>query len=445
MQRSCCVFVDNEDELKKTVKFDLSGGNENVKLVNRNFISILKTTNDVSLENVLEVKPLLGPNSNSAKIKNSDCEIITQSLDYSETIQKFLENLNKTTNDSGSGSMNEEDQSIEANNNNDLLYKRPKIDQSEMFSSTPIKSKEGYKLNLLTPPLDATFIDSDCDFESMEQDQYDTCSSKESLKIQQESKSDDKIVKNKTRKQSTFDFIEETLLKTPLAIRKKFQRRRNSEQPTKNQSFLNIFGSSRKKSVHVTIDEHRTIRKSLNCDYSPESSRSTSPDSFSKQDLKRLENTVKEVDRSSKTLIWCENFDYSYECEPSNSDMEHENCTELENHLPSPDCSFELKSPLIPTFRLQGPDVACDIVTQIITSSFAVKTSPASFLKRSSSDPMNINKSTRGCRRSLELMTKKSISESIEENENFSSAFMEHNLIQQASIRSLDQMEMSVS
>jgi hypothetical protein len=148
---------------------------------------------------------------------------------------------------------------------------------------------------------------------------------------------------------------------------------------------------------------------------------------LTEDNLKRLENSLKDVD---KTLTWGENFDYSYECEPPNSDSDVDEPNEM--LVQSPESSFEMNPPIVPTFKLHVP--TSEIVSQIVTSSFAVKLSPASYLKRSSSDPLNLNQSNRMGRRSFERTATHSI---LESTEDLHPATFSQNLAKEASIRSL--------
>ncbi|XP_065092863.1 uncharacterized protein loco isoform X2 [Ochlerotatus camptorhynchus] len=499
-----------------------SGSNQAVILepiLNKNFMALLKTANDSSFENVLEFKSLLGVPSETPKLKSSK-EILVGD-DSDQEIRKYLSDLShhnasvccKNVCREGERScLEQNDLSVIENSTdtkhclsssgsdttaNDSVFKKPKIsdemksvqfteskvdNHSRAFvtlpSSTPIKAHaenrdevqqvEDYKLNLLTPPADASFIDSD--FESMEQDQYDTCSSRESLKLEEtclqskpvkevepfnpeelfpepthipNSQSPVPQTPTRIRKSSSTKAFFEEALKTPLALRKRFQKRRNSEIPKQpsHSNLLSFFSSKKKSNSLEGVQKPLQSKRSLTSDNSSDASRCGSP-TLTEENLRRLSCTVRIADLTNRTLIWGENFDYSYECEPSHSDVEEEDeldshpvATRLVHFNISPDSSFEMHSPIVPTFKIDPPqaiNVASELAHGLIAST-------TSIMKRSVSDPIHCKARSLSCT----PMTS-DIGESDEEEEPImKEAHVHFHNVHEASLRSLDKIGVS--
>uniref|UniRef100_A0A182UD13 Uncharacterized protein n=1 Tax=Anopheles melas TaxID=34690 RepID=A0A182UD13_9DIPT len=466
-------------------------------VLSKNFIALLKSANDSSFENVLEFKSLLGAPAAPAGRSCPSCEHSKHALssDSDTTANDLDASVQKKV-------KTEEQHAAKAH-----VCEDDRGRFAQRSTSTPIKIRlegggdakaeaqprydaedeeaENYRLNLLTPPADASFIDSD--FESMEQDQYDTCSSKSSprpdhrqpdrlLFGEPTSHPRDSVVsmevaalstvhshrgpstgdiscplaKSSARKasSSTKAFFEEAL-RTPLAIRKHFQRRRNSELPKQpsHGNLLNFF-SAKKKSNSLegglksprakrSLTTTTTTTTTTSENSSENGSRCTSP-ALTEDNLRRLSVSFvrRESDSLNRTLVWGENYDYSYECEPSHSDVEEaeepedtNNDDEHDdaNHSPlvgtigngrtterrvstklvhfeiSPDCSYELQPPILPSFRIDPPRASsistCSGSTTtglagliIGAAAFATATTTASFLKRSASEPAHCNK-----------------------------------------------------
>uniref|UniRef100_A0A182P713 Uncharacterized protein n=1 Tax=Anopheles epiroticus TaxID=199890 RepID=A0A182P713_9DIPT len=458
-------------------------------VLSKNFIALLKSANDSSFENVLEFKSLLGTGlSSGAAARCPSCEHSKHALSSdSDTTTNDLEaSVQKKV------KTEEIPRAAKAHVCEDDFAHRP--------TSTPIKIRivngesadgqirydgteeaEKYRLNLLTPPADASFIDSD--FESMEQDQYDTCSSKSSprpdhkqpeltaqrMVFEELAHPRDSVVSMEVaaltvnragqkseeanctltragggRKSSstTKAFFEEAL-RTPLAIRKHFQRRRNSELPKQpsHSNLLNFFSAKKKsnslegglKSPRAKRSLTTTATTTTSENSSENGSRCTSP-ALTEDNLRRLSVSFvrRESDCLNRTLVWGENYDYSYECEPSHSDVEEGEEPEEPNddgdddddanHSPlvgtigngrtterrvstklvhfeiSPDSSYELQPPILPSFRIDPPRTgACSTSTGLAgliigAAAYATATTTASFLKRSASEPAHCNK-----------------------------------------------------
>uniref|UniRef100_A0A182LW65 Uncharacterized protein n=1 Tax=Anopheles culicifacies TaxID=139723 RepID=A0A182LW65_9DIPT len=461
-------------------------------VLSKNFIALLKSANDSSFENVLEFKSLLGSGAAGAPVPSGkercpSCEHTKHALssdsdttatDLEMSVQKKVKM--EEINCSQAGHECEVDRDDFANRPTSTPIKiRITGGDGNQQDADADKETENYRLNLLTPPADASFIDSD--FESMEHDQYDTCSSKSSprpdhrqqeltsqlLMLDELARTEERMVSIKTaattakhgvqkmdeencpsgkaggRKSSstTKAFFEEAL-RTPLAIRKHFQRRRNSELPKQpsHSNLLNFFSVKKKsnslegglKSPRAKRSLTTTATTTTSENSSENGSRCTSP-ALTEDNLRRLSVSFvrRESDVLNRTLVWGENYDYSYECEPSHSDVEEGEEPEETNgrddgedddanHSPlvstigigrtterrvstklvhfeiSPDSSYELQPPIVPSFRIDPPrttNTATGLAGLIIgAAAYATATTTASFLKRSSSEPSHCNK-----------------------------------------------------
>lgn len=514
-------------------------------IVNKNFMTLLKTANDSSFENVLEFKSLLGGISQSVKLKSSEENLLGGDTD--REIRNFLSDLceHNTSvccklNGSAEGggccvSFNKrsEQSCLEKNDlsviegstdfkhclsssesdhtANDSVLKRPKlfddnkgvrftvskvVEQSKgtldflsLPSSTPIKvrvgkeneipggpcRKESYTLNLLTPPADASFIDSD--FESMEQDQYDTCSSKESLKFDDTcfQKVMDLVETSKpatmppeashvsvvfeappetptrVRKTSSTKAFFEEALKTPLALRKRFQKRRNSEIPKQpsHSNLLHFFTSKKKSTSLEGVPKPVHCKKSITSDNSSETSPCASP-ALTEENLRRLSNTIREADLSNRTLVWGDNYDYSYECEPPHSDVEEvdenetiQESTRLVHFNTSPDSSFEMQPPIVPTFRIDPPqaiNIASELAQSLISTAYS---ECSSGIKRSVSDPVNCKARSRSCTPLTSDFGETDEDDDEEEEPIMKEAHVHFHSVHEASLRSLDKISVS--
>nr|XP_029733706.1 uncharacterized protein LOC115269272 isoform X4 [Aedes albopictus] len=495
-------------------------------ILNKNFMTLLKSANDSSLENVLEFKSLLTVPNQTPELKSSKEILVGEDSDLE--IRKYLSDLSQhnasvccknecsvnNNNEGESSCLERNELSVIENCSeskhclsssgsdttaNDSVFKKPKIcdemkgvrfavskveDPSGEFlslpSSTPIKARsssetvesnkavpktDDYKLNLSAPPADASFIDSD--FESMEQDQYDTCSSKESLKLEETclQKEPKKEVEpfnpeelfpeppdiphpipspNRIRKSSSTKAFFEEALKTPLALRKKFQKRRNSEIPKQpsHSNLLHFFSSKKKSNSLEGVQKPIQSKRSLTSDNSSDASRCGSP-TLTEENLRRWSCTVRTVDLTSRTLIWGENFDFSFECEPSHSDVEEED-DEIEPHPIgtrlvhfniSPESSFEMQAPIVPTFKIDPPQ-ATNVASELAQSLIATTTS---IMKRSVSDPVHCKARSHSCT----PMTS-DIGESDEEEAPImKEAHVHFHSVHEASLRSLDKIGVS--
>ncbi|XP_055632264.1 uncharacterized protein LOC129772810 isoform X3 [Toxorhynchites rutilus septentrionalis] len=506
-------------------------------IVNKNFMTLLKTANDSSFENVLEFKSLLGGSIQPVRLKSSkenllggDCdrEIRMFLSDLSEHHTSVCCKLNPETerdecyisdnNRDDQSCLEKNDLSVIGNSTdfkyclsssesdntaNDSVLKRPKFcdgikgvrftvskvesekapDFLSLPSSTPIKvrigrgndipgSAESYKLNLLTPPADASFIDSD--FESMEQDQYDTCSSKESLKL--EEKCYQKVMNlveaekpedltplalhvsdnieappetpTRVRKTSSTKAFFEEALKTPLALRKRFQKRRNSEIPKQpsHSNLLHFFSSKKKSNSLEGVQKPAHCKRSITSDNSSDTSPCVSP-ALTEENLRRLSNTIREADLSNRTLVWGDNYDYSYECEPSHSDVEeldenepNQASTRLVHFNTSADSSFEMQPPIVPTFRIDPPqaiNIASELAHSLISTAYSASSSS---IKRSASDPVNCKARSRSCTPLTSDFGETDEDDDEDEEPIMKEAHVHFHSVHEASLRSLDKI-----
>lgn len=385
------------------------------------FTNVIKNSNDSSSDNLLEFRSL---STNSFKIDtksssedvNSEKKNKSYSAEVKNFIQKILsrdkmESLSEIKDDSGCKS--EENESSESLSDL-VITKKQKINDSDgsaifatMASSTPIKLSERRCVNLdisgvgfLSFQKDDKGNFDDSDFESMDQDQYDES------KMQDE---DVTLVNSHLVKVSSSEFpalsrtssltdfkngfkmiLEETVKRTPMAFRKAFNIDISSNSSAKKPKFLNLF-SSTKKARKKQSPGKKNIRR--------QSSNGKKKYPLTKENLQKYLNVGKEDKRN---IEWDENFEYSFTCEPASSLIgENENSPNYISYNTSLDNSIELmKSPLIPTFRVEPPsDVSsrstsphgethpCDYVRHVIKCSYASRLSLSTSLKRSKSEP----------------------------------------------------------
>lgn len=318
---------------------------------------------DSSFETSLEYKP----------IKICDKSDLQTKFDFKRQVSNSLETSpikNETTKKT---KLNFDDNFDELSFKQNLTTSTPvksnslkvpiKMNQELKSSANHIKKYE-YKLNLLTPPADATFIDSD--FESMEQDRYSSGSSKESF-------SDDRTL-IKLMENSKED-SEETLTCSPFSVRKKLQlQRRTNVKFTGNHKILEIFSSKKKKN------------RSLNSSIESETEKSFVP---------LTKANIQKYTENSQSQNWGENFEFSFICEPSCSDVEDDGIFS-QSKIHSPDSSFEVPPIILPIFKIDPPQsppamrIACEMVKKIVSNSLEIKSATTSILRRSLSDPASL-------------------------------------------------------
>jgi hypothetical protein len=400
--------------------------------ITSDFTSVIKNSNDSSSDNLLEFRSLV---SNSFKVdaKNIENENDKTDKSYSSDVKDFIQKIldrekseeEESSHDSGCKSeQNDSGESI-----SDLVItKKQKINDSDgspaafttMASSTPIKASDHRNINLDISGVGyLSFVGeakggenhknvslNDSDFESMDQDQYDETPKRSiededvTLVNHQTSKSDENKENMSiiSRTSSLSDFrngfkmiIEETVKRTPMALRKAFHMDSDSGSTTsskKKSKFLNIFSSTKKLKRKQSPGKKRHSRRSI-------SSKTKCP--LTKENLQKF---LQDGNDDRGMIEWGDNFDYSFICEPASSVVdENENSPNYISYNTSLDSSIEmLKSPLVPTFKIDPPsssvtpqsDIyppACDYVRHMIKCSYATRLSISTSLRRSMSEP----------------------------------------------------------
>uniref|UniRef100_A0A182FKX6 Uncharacterized protein n=1 Tax=Anopheles albimanus TaxID=7167 RepID=A0A182FKX6_ANOAL len=465
-------------------------------VLSKNFIALLKSANDSSFENVLEFKSLLGggagrmgagggvdgEHTSKHGLSSEESDMMPHDEQHSPSSVAVTKKPKTTGQCHGSEAVHRFS-SLPTSTPIKIRISREEStglmtgDRSDV--TTTAEEQDRYRLNLLTPPADASFIDSD--FESMEQDQYDTCSSKSSSRQEHHeltqplaangsldepctpTKGQAAIVNsfcpsptptmttttttmtpmeaNRTaggtthRKASSTKAFFEEALKTPLAIRKHFQKRRNSELPKQSShgNLLHFFSAKKKSnSLEGGLKSPRAKRSlttpALTSENSSEngSSRCTSPTAqlLTEDNLRRLSvSFVRSGSESpSTTLVWGENYDYSFECEPSHSDVEEEEgdgddgamvvssmmpvreqqrrvSTKLVHFDVSPDTSYEMQPAIVPSFKIDPAPRAAGLLVGcgLMGAAYATAMASTGFLKRSVSDPINCKVRSHSC------------------------------------------------
>jgi hypothetical protein len=445
--------------------------------LNQSFKTVLKTANDSSFDNVMESKSIMGRSS----VTSSDDSVRSNSICDSA-------NLRKVSKDSGFTQFtpSEDEYKVmtsenESGNNNAELADTDDRSKCSFYSSTPLKpindetnpnkfveqspiQVQPYRLNLLTPPQDASFIDSD--FESMEQDQYSClvaskqtpsrCRSARTTVLPPRKKFSDSVLHRFAHKmeeptkpglpksastsflKDSYSFLEETLKRTPLTIRKTFQK-----QSDKHAKVMNFFSSKKKDQKPKNETSDMRCRKALMSDCSSGSSRCPSPmPLLTKENVQAFESCAYE---------WGENFDYSFVCEPSTSDGEADEempVDEKAAHFTiSPDSSYEFQAPLIPVFKIDPPPMACDYARDLIyrhkdACRFAEKTETSQYLRRSASDPITnktLEEETGSCNSSAQSSDAEVDDDDTKETDLTMTSVIQPiaNVVHRASIRSL--------
>jgi hypothetical protein len=399
--------------------------------VTSDFTTVIKNTNDLSTDNLFEFRSLM---SNSFKVDEKSCveDVRTdkKNKSYSTDVKNFIQKiLNREKTESSdeskddSGCKSEENES--SGSMSDLVItKKQKINESNgspaafamMASSTPIKISGNRNVNLDISGVgflsfekcnDKAASLNDSDFESMDQDRYDESKAHDNdITLVNNSQ----MMKFKTtemsllsRTSSLTDFrngfrmiLEETVKRTPMALRRAFNMDSDSGSTTssvKKSKFLNLFSSSKKTKRKQSPGKKRHSRRSG-------SGKKKYP--LTKENLQKY---LHEGNENIENVEWGDNFDYSFMCEPASSEIdENENSPNYISYNTSLDSSIEmLKSPLVPTFRLEPPSdissrsvtsqsdshpAACDYVRHIIKCSYASRLSLSTSLRRSLSEPV---------------------------------------------------------
>lgn len=316
------------------------------------FAALIKNANDSETFNTsLENKSIFAKND----LKNIHQSDDVSAVDKNSGENSDIINIKNVISDADATSITAEDHFADAipmdTSYTDLW--------GSVTSSTPVKvvsensQQETYKLNLHTPPEDASFIDSD--LESIVQDQcniplndvYDG-SDNETLKYNNNNVNIDGM----TPKEFSF--------KKPLQ-----STLRRHKKMLKEPGVLKFFTCRRRKKSRLQYE-----KRSSNCENvydSDSSSRSTSP--FSKyNELGCTPLLVTEnVKRFNQNHEWGDDFDFSFICEPSTSDVENENDVS----------TYDFQPACVPTFRITAP----------ADSSQNLKNASVQVLRRSLSNP----------------------------------------------------------
>lgn len=375
--------------------------------VTSDFTTVIKHSND-STDNVLEFRSLM---SDSFKVDgtNRNCESASTDKSYSADVKDFIQKILDRDREEDSGCKSEPNDSSEL-----VITKKQKCNDSAAFatmsSSTPIKICDPRNTRLDISGVGFLSFDGDAnknnslndsDFESMDQDQYD-----ESPRSDKQL-DDDATLVNKTKSESMSmmsrtssltDFkngfrmiLEETVRRTPMAIRKAFNMDSDSTSTSssvKKSKFLNIFSSTKKLKRKQSPVKKRHSRRSGSC---------KKKYSLTKENLQKY---LHDGTDDKENVEWGQNFDYSFLCEPASSVEHSPNYISYNTSL---DSSIEmLKSPLVPIFKIDPPTdastssmttlsdaypPACDYVRHMIKCSYASRLALSTSLRRSMSAP----------------------------------------------------------
>lgn len=393
--------------------------------ITSDFTAVIKNSND-STDNLLEFRSLM---TNSIKVDAKSGENVeNNNKSYSADVKSFIQKILSREKSSDEDSKNDSGQTDSSGSMSDVVItKKQKINDSngspaafaKMSSSTPIKltdrnaqldiSGVGYLSFVGDEKCAKSSSLNDSDFESMDQDQYD-----ESLKkkdedltlISSETSNDNKenmSVISRTSSLSDFRngflmILEETMRRTPMALRKAFNMDSNPGTPTNStkSKFLNIFSSTKKSKRKQSSSKKRPNRRSG-------SGKKKYP--LTKENLQKF---LHDEGDDKDNVEWGDNFDYSFICEPALSDVgETEDSSNYVSYNTSLDSSIEmLKSPLVPTFKIEPPTdtsslgssltmiprsdsgpLACDYVKHMIKCSYASRLPLSTSFRRSMSEP----------------------------------------------------------
>lgn len=213
--------------------------------------------------------------------------------------------------------------------------------KGSVTSSTPVKwmgdgyESETYKLNLHTPPKDASFIDSD--HEPNEQDESNTPQA---------------IVLYDVLDNETLKYTYDNGSTTPkeFSFKKPIQSTlRRHKKMLKEAKVLKFFTNRRRKKSRLQYYEKRSSN------YDSDSSRSTSPMSKCNELGCTPLLVTENVQRFCDNAEWGDDFDFSFICEPSTSDLENDD-ENMDANLNSMNIStYNFQPACVPTFRITAP------------------------------------------------------------------------------------------
>lgn len=348
--------------------------------VTSDFTDVIKSSNDSSMDNLLEFRSLM---SNSFKVNSkSSGDTKEDDKSYSDDVKQFIQKIldrekiphdesietsvacDEIKNDSGCKS----EQSDSSRSISDMMIaKKQKINNSRensttcfvtMTSSTPIKFlSKGENLDISGVDFLKNTSLNDSDFESMDQDQYDD-------ETRNAEKNDELTLimteaneQNTPKKESFLEISRSSSLvslkNSIKAIQKVFtidkDSKSKSSSSSKKSKFLNIFYSSEK------------FQKKTSSSKKPKKSGSIKKQSkLTIKNVKKYLNAAADKENIDRP---CDKMENSFICEPSSSDIdENEILSNYISYNKSLDSSIEfLKSPLVPTFKIEPPSDASSI------------------------------------------------------------------------------------
>lgn len=392
--------------------------------ITSDFTSVIKHSDD-STDNMLEFRSLMS-DSFRVEAKSGNCESEKTDKSYSADVKDFIQKiLDRDRIEEAQDDLDCKNDSAESMSEL-VIVKKQKINDTDgspaafatMSSSTPIKLSDHRNANLDISGVGFLSFDgdskagknnslNDSDFESMDQDQYDESARGSDKQLDDDAtlvssgtvKSADKeSMSIISRTSSLSDFkngfrmiLEETVRRTPLAIRRAFNMDSDSTSTSssvKRSKFLNIFSSTKKLKRKQSPTKKRHSRRS--------SGSCKKKYSLTKENLEKYLHNDENDDKEN--VEWGQDFDYSFRCEPASSVAP--NSPDYISYNTSLDSSIEmLKSPLVPSFQIDPPTddastssmttkseahpPACDYVRHMIKCSYASRLS----LRRSVSAP----------------------------------------------------------
>ena len=369
----CSIHKNSNEVINKNNAVKSSNDEKSFKFIDNNDISIDHTENQFLSDELNKTKSI------ELKSLSKDNSInFTQTKSLNKPIQ-LIENENTTT------STTNYDHFGAMTNSTPLKSTQA---NAELLNVTPINSL----INLLTPPSDATFIDSD--FESMDNDQYDSLHKKYNLNtlIENDFSSSSSLVSTDRSNKTLSDQDNTTIVvvvPTKATVKRDTKIKRSNKvhqlpiskrlhQCSKNVRVLNFLTKKRK-------DEPKSNKEDNNNDIIIEGSKINplSLDDHYENDLGvsmllTSEHVEHIYSNEPDAGEWHNHLDYSFVCEPSSSDIE-----------------YDLNSSNDSILEEQEEDMCMQVQSSVLCRiksdkcSFAKKTS-IDVLRRSISDPNNL-------------------------------------------------------
>lgn len=347
------------------------------------FAALIKNANDSETFNTSLENKSIGTKIDSNNIHKGEMSTIEPSTNTNSDIIN-INNVYIVSNNEVISGEDHFSESIHMDTSNDSYSKLKDC----VTSSTPVKlssvtnqsenRSETYKLNLHTPPEDTSFIDSDN--ESMEPDKCNT-----TIAVDFYNSTDTETLRNASIGASNAENNINIMTPEEFSFKKPQQSSLSRHKKMlKEPRVLKFFTNRRRKKSKLNNDH---------CD--SDSSRSTSPMSrYNELGCSPLLVT-ENIKRIYKNMEWGDDFDFSYICEPSTSDLENDDANMDDNaELDSLNVStYDFQPACVPTFRITAPD---DLSRNSITKKASVQV-----LRRSLSNPNSLldllNKSADMC------------------------------------------------